>query len=126
MLLKFKCTLILEFRKPGKTNRLTASKLWAISCWLLIVIMVSHLLVQLGSTSGCTTFLEGFLPDLTQKMFLISDMQDVPGLMRISFVYICKLNHRTCFSLHYITLGLYRVGHKKPSPYMSANYVFQE
>jgi len=22
--------------------------------------------------------------------------------------------------------GVYRVGHKKPSPYMSANYVFQE
>jgi len=27
-------------------------------------------------------FLEGFLPDLTQKMFLISDMQDVPGMMK--------------------------------------------
>jgi len=29
------------------------------------------------------TFLEGFLPDLTQKMFLISDMQDVPGMMEL-------------------------------------------
>jgi len=27
---------------------------------------------------------------------------------------------------HKVTQINYRVGHKKPSPYMSANYVFQE
>jgi len=32
-------------------------------------------------------FLEGYLPDLTQKMFLISDMQDVPGMAESLFIF---------------------------------------
>ena len=32
-----------------------------------------------NSTHGCVAFLEDFLPDLTQKMFLISDMKDIAG-----------------------------------------------
>ena len=30
------------------------------------------------------------------------------------------------YAWHLISAFIYRVGHKKPSPYMSANFVFQE
>ena len=44
------------------------------------------------------TFLEGFLPDLTQKMFLIADMQDVPGMMwSVSVPQYWTLNHVTYY-----------------------------